>query len=84
MKAALQLSIIVLYIFPFNMCKATVTCSSLGGEAPVLVYNSPYTILENGSLCCDSYDGPTTCIEVGWSVPYCIVVFSFTYYGTSA
>lgn len=63
MKTLLHLSVIVLFIFHFNVCKGIPIpdCATQGGEAPVFIYNSPYTILENGDLCCDPYSGPTTC-----------------------
>lgn len=55
MKTLLCLS---LYIFPhFFICTASVDCREIGGTVPVDVYNSPYTILPNGSLCCPEYIG---------------------------
>ena len=57
---------ILLGISPLKnvMCQLpTSTCAELGGTTPVDIYNSPYTILPDGSLCCDLYTGPQTCIS---------------------
>ena len=31
-------------------------CREIGGTVPIPIWNSPYTLLPNGSLCCPMYD----------------------------
>lgn len=55
MKTLLHLLIVALYVFPNLDCTRSVVevdCREISGTVPVPIFNSPYTILPNGSLCC--------------------------------
>lgn len=57
MKTLLRSLILAVYIFTHFVCTASEDCKEIGGVVPVSVFNSPYTILPNGSLCCPEYIG---------------------------
>ena len=57
MKSFLLLSTPILLLSIFQYVSGGVDCRDLGGEVPIPILNSPYTILPNGSLCCPEFVG---------------------------
>lgn len=60
MKTLLQQSLLVFLlciISSHRIWGEEVDCRDIGGTVPIPIYNSPYTLLPNGSLCCPLYVG---------------------------
>lgn len=67
MKTLLYQSLLIFSLCAIGSCIALreeiytvgeeIDCTAIGGTVPIPIFNSPYTILPNGSLCCPKYIG---------------------------
>ena len=67
MKTLLYQSLLIFSLCAIGSCIALreeiytigegIDCTDIGGTVPIPIFNSPYTILPNGSLCCPKYIG---------------------------
>ena len=60
MKTLLHQSLLIFSLCAIGSCAVLgeeIDCQAIGGTVPVPIFNSPYTILPNGSICCPRYVG---------------------------
>ena len=72
MKTLMQSLIILLHcvIGSHYVLGGSINCMAIGGEVPIPIPNSPYTLLPNGSLCCPEYVG-NYCLDEKEMAPKC-------------